>query len=56
MAFLGHVIFAEDLAVDPSKIEVVQGWKAPYSASKIKSFLRLAGYYQKFVKEFSRRW
>nr|GEU60850.1 hypothetical protein [Tanacetum cinerariifolium] len=33
----------------PSKIEVVKNWKAPKTPSEIQSFLRLAGYYQRFI-------
>ena len=53
VAFLGHVISAEGVSVDPQKIEVVVSWKPPKNVSEVKSFLRLAGYYRKFVQRFS---
>ena len=54
VAFLGHVISAEGVSVDPQKIEAVVNWKPPKNVSEVGSFLGLAGYYRKFVEGFSR--
>ena len=54
VAFLGHVISAEGVRVDPQKIEAVVNWKPPKNVSKVISFLGLVGHYRKFVKGFSR--
>ena len=54
VAFLGHVISAEGVSVEPQKIEVVVNWKPPKNVSEVISFLGLAGYYRKFVEGFSR--
>ncbi|GKA71773.1 putative reverse transcriptase domain-containing protein, partial [Tanacetum coccineum] len=40
--------------VDPSKVESVKNWKTPESLTKIRSFLGLAGYYRRFIKNFSK--
>ncbi|KAI3770999.1 hypothetical protein L6452_02148 [Arctium lappa] len=52
--FLGHVVNAEGIKVDPAKIEAIMNWKSPKSASEIHSFLGLAGYYRRFIQVFSK--
>ena len=54
VAFLGHVISTEGISVDPQKIEAIVNWKLPTNVSEVRSFLKLAGYYRKFVKRFSK--
>ncbi|GJV51600.1 putative reverse transcriptase domain-containing protein [Tanacetum coccineum] len=52
--FLGHVINGDGINVDPSKIEAVKNWKVPRNSSKVCSFLGLAGYYCRFIEDFSK--
>ena len=54
VAFLGHLISVEGISVDPQKIEAIVNWKPPMNVSEVRSFLRLAGYYRKFVERFSK--
>jgi hypothetical protein len=54
IAFLGHVISKGGIYVDSSKIQDVLSWNAPTSVGDIQSFLGLGGYYQKFIKGFSK--
>jgi len=53
VTFLGHVISAEGMLVDPRKVEVVLKWERPTNMTEIRSFLRLAGYYWRFIEGFS---
>jgi hypothetical protein len=52
--FLGHVISADGIAVDPNKVQEVLDWKSPKSVMQIRSFLELAGYYRWFIPNFSK--
>ncbi|KAA3470862.1 RNA-directed DNA polymerase-like protein [Gossypium australe] len=46
VCFLGHVVSATEIRVDPSKISAILEWKPPRNVSEVRSFLRLAGYYR----------
>jgi hypothetical protein len=49
VAFLGHVISARGVSVDPGKVRDVLNWMSPMNISEICSFLGLAGYYRRFI-------
>jgi len=51
--FLGHVISAKGVLVDPRKVEVVLNWDRPSNVIEIQSYLGLDGYYRRFIDEFS---
>ena len=51
---LGHVVCQEGVKTDPDKISAVQSWPRPDNFKKLKSFLGFAGYYRRFIKDYSR--
>ena len=53
MRFLGHVVSASKVSVDPKKVEIVMSWEGPKSVFEIRSFLGLAGYSRRLIEDFS---
>jgi hypothetical protein len=53
ISFLGHVINQNGISMEKSKVKAVLDWPVPKTVNDIRAFLGLAGYYRKFVKNFS---
>ena len=53
VSFLGHIVSAEGIRVDSTKIKAVVNWKPPRNVTDVRSFLGLVGYYRIFVRGFS---
>ena len=52
--FLGHIVSALGVSVDLKKVDIVMSWERLKLVFEIRSFLKLAGYYRRFIEGFSR--
>ena len=53
MQFLGHVVSAGGIKMDPSKIQAMTEWPVPKNCTEVKGFLGLLNYYRRFIKNFA---
>ena len=54
VTYLGHIISRDGVKPDPRKLEAVKSFPRPKTPKNIKQFLGLAGYYRRFIPNFSR--
>ena len=53
VTYLGHVVSSKGIATDPEKTAAIKNWQPPSNVKELRSFLGFAGYYRRFVKDFS---
>ncbi|GBG93449.1 hypothetical protein CBR_g70545 [Chara braunii] len=52
--YLGHFVTPEGISPLSDKIQAIQEWPEPRNVTDVRSFLGLAGYYQRFIKGYSK--
>ena len=53
--FLGHILLAKGISVNPEKVEKVRTWPVPKNIKEVQSFLGLASYYRRFIDKFAEK-
>ena len=51
---LGHVISEKGIEVDKAKIELISKLPSPTNVKTVRQFLRHAGFYRRFIQDFSK--
>nr|GEZ68953.1 hypothetical protein [Tanacetum cinerariifolium] len=54
VAFLGQIVSADGITMDPAKVEAITKWPRPKTVTAVRSFLGPEGYYSRFMEGFSR--
>ncbi|KAL2246590.1 UNVERIFIED_CONTAM: Transposon Tf2-12 polyprotein [Sesamum indicum] len=53
ISFLGHIVERGRIRMDPKKVQAIEEWRPPSDVHDLRSFLGLANYYRRFVKDYS---
>ena len=53
--YIGHILSADGIRIDPSKTDVISSWPRPKTHEQIRSYLGMTNYYKKFIDRYSQR-
>ena len=53
VTYLGHIISAQGVSPDPSKLQAVADYPPPTDAKQLKKFLGLSNYYRRFIQHYA---
>lgn len=51
--YLGHIVSANGIEMDPSKVHAVSQWPVPRNLKQLRAFLGLSGYYRRFIRQYA---
>jgi len=51
--FLGHIVSADGISVDPRKVQIVKDWPTPTSTNEVQQFLGLTNYFRRFIHAYA---
>ena len=51
--FLGHVVSAKGIKLDPKKLKAVKNWEAPRNLKEVRAYVGFISYYRRYIKDFS---
>ena len=52
--FLGHVVSADGIRLDPKKVQAVRDWPTPRTVSEVRQFMGLVNYFHSFLKDLAK--
>uniref|UniRef100_A0A8C8DED1 Gypsy retrotransposon integrase-like protein 1 n=1 Tax=Oryzias sinensis TaxID=183150 RepID=A0A8C8DED1_9TELE len=52
--YLGHIVSQHGVETDPEKVEALKTWPIPKNLKELRSFLGFAGYYRRFIRDYSK--